>query len=341
MNGVVFSHEIWTRRIFFRSRKKIWISRKISIFSNSSWKSEFVSSCVHRIRELIWGYIYSVRSRFHYSSFLLWNELSESSDCLEAAFVFRFVSIVFWRDLLKVEIRNNLENAVHCPLQYLPNITRQITFRSKEKMKISNFLVTYLLFSVYCEGCIDTNGDATDSDGYGCDSYNSYPSWCGFPQFDTSAFTADVMCCACGGGGSLCVEDEHVFNHTCVVCLPGSSNLAGDDYSGQDTFCDCIENYHVVNHTCVACSSGQNLAGDDPSGQDTFCDCIENYHVVNHTCVACLSGNANPAGDDPSGWDTFCDECIEDYHVVDGLSIRTIESCRWWPFRSGHDLWYM
>ena len=69
MNGVVFSHEIWTRRIFFRSRKKIWISRTISIFSNSSWKSEFVSSCVHRIRELIWGYIYSVRSRFHYSSF--------------------------------------------------------------------------------------------------------------------------------------------------------------------------------------------------------------------------------------------------------------------------------
>ena len=123
----------------------------------------------------------------------------------------------------------------------------------------------------------------------------------------------------------ICGENKHVVNHTCVSCEFGSSNVAGDGASGQDTSCDCIEDYHVVDHTCVACPSGQsNLAGDNTSGQDTSCDCIEDYQVVNHTCVACPSGQSNLAGDDPSGQDTNCD-CTEDYHVVD----HTCLACTW------------
>ena len=40
-------------------------------------------------------------------------------------------------------------------------------------------------------------------------------------------FTANEMCCACGGGSEspLCDEDEHVLNHTCVACLSGTSNV--------------------------------------------------------------------------------------------------------------------
>ena len=62
----------------------------------------------------------------------------------------------------------------------------------------------------------------------------------------------------------------------------------------------------------MACPSGQsNFAGDDPSGQDTFCEttCREDYHIFNHTCVACVSETSNMAGDDPSGPDTTCDAC--------------------------------
>ena len=60
----------------------------------------------------------------------------------------------------------------------------------------------------------------------------------------------------------------------------------------------------------MACSSGSsNLAGDDPTGQDTTCNCNEDYHVEEHTCIACPSGQSNLAGDDASGPNTLCDTC--------------------------------
>ena len=86
-------------------------------------------------------------------------------------------------------------------------------------MKISNFLVAYLFFRVYCEGCIDTDGDATDRDGDGCDDYSLNPHWCG-GSYDDFDFTADAMCCVCGGG--ICEENEHVQNGTCVSCPVGT-----------------------------------------------------------------------------------------------------------------------
>ena len=48
--------------------------------------------------------------------------------------------------------------------------------------------------------CDDTNNDATDEYGDGCDWYNGNAGHCG--TYDTSSFNADTMCCACGGGMS-------------------------------------------------------------------------------------------------------------------------------------------
>ena len=68
-------------------------------------------------------------------------------------------------------------------------------------MKISNVLAVYLFFSVSCEGCIDTNfGNATDIYDVGCYNYRlDTPRICG-SNADDFDFTADTMCCHCGGG---------------------------------------------------------------------------------------------------------------------------------------------
>ena len=89
-------------------------------------------------------------------------------------------------------------------------------------MKVSNFLAVYLFFSVSCEGCIDIEGNATGAYGHGC--YNDrleMPRDCGSfgDDFD---FTADTMCCHCGGGALFeAIENVEmlrayvVFERTC------------------------------------------------------------------------------------------------------------------------------
>ena len=51
----------------------------------------------------------------------------------------------------------------------------------------------------------DTNNGATDVDGWDCADFTSYPSWCG-SYYDDDDFTANEMCCACGGGSRECTE---------------------------------------------------------------------------------------------------------------------------------------
>ena len=43
--------------------------------------------------------------------------------------------------------------------------------------------------------CEDKNDEAVDSTGDGCKFYVEHPDWCG--HFDTDAFAAKKMCCAC------------------------------------------------------------------------------------------------------------------------------------------------
>lgn len=53
--------------------------------------------------------------------------------------------------------------------------------------------------------CADTNGVARDSSGNGCNYYQYPISSCGY--YDTGEFTAQNMCCTCGGGTSrVCAE---------------------------------------------------------------------------------------------------------------------------------------
>ena len=46
--------------------------------------------------------------------------------------------------------------------------------------------------------CRNTDGGATDSYGDSCAAYKGYTGWCGL--YDDDDFTANSMCCVCGGG---------------------------------------------------------------------------------------------------------------------------------------------
>ena len=46
--------------------------------------------------------------------------------------------------------------------------------------------------------CKNTNDEALDSDGFGCNYYNNDPESCGL--YDTANFVSKDMCCGCGGG---------------------------------------------------------------------------------------------------------------------------------------------
>ena len=73
--------------------------------------------------------------------------------------------------------------------------------------------------------------------------------------------------------GTACGEDERVSSGTCVACLGGSTNGAGDDIKGGgDTYCACAENERVEANACEACESGKTRpAGDPVPGGDTSC----------------------------------------------------------------------
>ena len=49
--------------------------------------------------------------------------------------------------------------------------------------------------------CVDSSGDATDTDGFGCAWYDANPQDCGLYDQADGSFEAADMCCSCGGGG--------------------------------------------------------------------------------------------------------------------------------------------
>lgn len=121
-----------------------------------------------------------------------------------------------------------------------------------------------------------------------------------------------------------CVQDQYVISNVCAACRKGTTNAAGDNALGEDTFCDpvlCGENELVNSNQCVACPvSSTNMAGDDASGEDTSCDaerCPSNTMVFLNQCEPCPDGSTNAAGDDASGGDTSCDPtlCAEGFIV--------------------------
>ena len=126
--------------------------------------------------------------------------------------------------------------------------------------------------------------------------------------------------------GTACGEDERVSSGTCVACLGGSTNAAGDDIKGGgDTYCACAENERVEANACEACESGKTRpAGDPVPGGDTSCAafaCGENERVASNACVACVGGSTNAAGDDAAGEaDTYC-ACAENERVVSNACV--------------------
>ena len=73
----------------------------------------------------------------------------------------------------------------------------------------------------------------------------------------------------------------------------------------------------------MSCAAGTtNIAGDDASGQHTPCDatlCSVNEHVASNACVPCDPGSINTAGDDASGMDTACDPDSDDDGLADAI----------------------
>ena len=109
---------------------------------------------------------------------------------------------------------------------------------------------------------------------------------------------------------ALCAENQRVDdNNTCVACVTGSVNDAGDNASGSETHCTCPVDFRVQSLECVACVGGSTrAAGDNPlSAGNTTCECATDERVVNETCTTCPAGTTNVAGDDPLGGDTECE----------------------------------
>lgn len=82
--------------------------------------------------------------------------------------------------------------------------------------------------------CANTEGDATDVYGDGCDDgYDEYPYWCGI--YDDSDFSSNDMCCGCGGGAEFTDDDpqgwsEYYFD-LAEHEITFSPNSAGSAYA--------------------------------------------------------------------------------------------------------------
>ena len=78
------------------------------------------------------------------------------------------------------------------------------------------------------------------------------------------------------GSTVLCAENKYVSSNTCVNCLGGSTNEAGDDPSGDDTTCSCAQDQFVLSNVCTDCGVGETNVADNPvPGPNTFCDRVE------------------------------------------------------------------
>ena len=74
-----------------------------------------------------------------------------------------------------------------------------------------------------------------------------------------------------------CGINQHVYQHQCVACPPGTTPPVNTDTAGPDSSCTptlCLENERVFNNICVPCHTDRkNLANDDASqSQNTLCD---------------------------------------------------------------------
>ena len=77
-----------------------------------------------------------------------------------------------------------------------------MSFLYKLSLPLDELLMTKhnLKGKIFLGKCGNTNGNATDKNGDGCDAYtNGSSSRCGLG--DDEDFDSQKMCCNCGGGG--------------------------------------------------------------------------------------------------------------------------------------------
>merc|ERR1711966_135910 len=89
----------------------------------------------------------------------------------------------------------------------------------------------------YSGGCTNTNAGATDSYGDDCLYYDSWEMFCGY--YDDEDFTADEMCCSCGGGegGATPAPTTTVtYSGGCTNTNVGATDPFGDGCLDYDSF---------------------------------------------------------------------------------------------------------
>jgi len=64
---------------------------------------------------------------------------------------------------------------------------------------------------------MDNDNGALDAYNEGCASYTAQPLYCG-TKYDNAEFTANSMCCACGGGVQVLAPEEEPSDEP-AVCI--------------------------------------------------------------------------------------------------------------------------
>jgi hypothetical protein len=117
--------------------------------------------------------------------------------------------------------------------------------------------------------CIDVDFSLTDSTGDSCAWYENMNGQCsGF--WDTDWFSANDMCCGCGGGADVqCVDNAGPYTD--------SGNDGCEWYVGNEEYCGTFDTEDFVSAACCACMPqlfswdlAQNLKSDQVIAQDNM-----------------------------------------------------------------------
>lgn len=109
--------------------------------------------------------------------------------------------------------------------------------------------------------------------------------------------------------GVSCGQNQHVVNHVCQDCAPGSTRVAGDVAAGPDTECtatQCGENHFVRNHACEPCAAGKTRPRQSAK-RERLCSLT---HVFRGLCPNLEANLAT--GVDTQCWPSRCDTDMAD-----------------------------
>ncbi len=116
-----------------------------------------------------------------------------------------------------------------------------------------------------------------------------------------------VSCGTCSG--VTCQSNQHVVNHVCQDCPPGSERAAGDVAAAGNTQCtpvQCTENEFVKTHECVPCEAGYTRPRESAE-RNRLCSASHTFRGL------CDNLNTNQAtGVDTQCWPSRCDTVMED-----------------------------